>query len=240
MVMRKVDLLAPRRVATRDYILSTMPILYLPLYDLDGSPFISSDGYGHSCTITGATWGATGRIFDGSDDQISIPDNAVLSSLGPMSISVWYRQDIQADEGIVSKDSGVSGGREWILYTNVATGRLGFNRYGSNSANSIVTIGTKDVSDTLFHHSLVTWTGVNNTGTATIQTDGVDEALSSDSKGGTGALPFDGAYAVEIGRMAASNTYCLDGEVGEVVIWNRLLSVTEARQIYQVTKWRYN
>jgi len=46
--------------------------LYLPLYELDGSSFMSKDACGHICLVTGALWGSQGRTFDGGDDYIDI------------------------------------------------------------------------------------------------------------------------------------------------------------------------
>ena len=62
-------------------------VLYLPLWhpSLSGPVFSSIDPYGHTCTVTGATWGIQGRTFDGDGDFIGVSSD-VFHQLSQISI----------------------------------------------------------------------------------------------------------------------------------------------------------
>ncbi len=66
---------------------------YFPLWhpELNTSPFISKDLNAHSCTVSGATWGATGRTFDGVDDRISVAASPAFVITGG-TVVVWVKQ----------------------------------------------------------------------------------------------------------------------------------------------------
>ena len=91
----KERIIADRQFATERYILSTLPSLYLPLHRLDsgdsGGKFISADGHGRVCTVTGALISQGGRTFDGSDDKIIIPSADTLSLRNNGSVLLWIK-----------------------------------------------------------------------------------------------------------------------------------------------------
>ncbi|MFA5317247.1 MAG: LamG-like jellyroll fold domain-containing protein [Dehalococcoidales bacterium] len=53
-----------------EFVRDTNLILYLPLYELDGTIIRDKSAYGRSCLVTGALFQSRGRFFDGTDDQI--------------------------------------------------------------------------------------------------------------------------------------------------------------------------
>lgn len=62
--------------------------LYLPLYELDGSSFMSKDAYGHLCTVTGALWRPNGRWFDKTSDIITCGNIGTARTL-----CFWFKPD---------------------------------------------------------------------------------------------------------------------------------------------------
>lgn len=64
-------------------------VLYAPLWhpELSGSPFKSKDLNAHSCVVTQAAWGITGRTFNGNGDFISLPVTAILN---PTDVTYWF------------------------------------------------------------------------------------------------------------------------------------------------------
>ena len=72
-----------------DFIFDPSLVLYLPLYELDGSSFPSRDTYGHLCTVTGAVQRPDGRWFDGTDDYIDLGYNTKLDITGALTIDSW-------------------------------------------------------------------------------------------------------------------------------------------------------
>ena len=68
----------PNKILLRRRVPAGYPVLWLPLWKLDGAQFTSKDAYGRLVTVTGAPWGPQGRPFDGVDDKFSIPDFYIL------------------------------------------------------------------------------------------------------------------------------------------------------------------
>jgi len=216
-------------------------ILYLPLYEypLRDSPFDSMDANAHVVTVTGAVWSPAypGRDSDGVDDRFSVADSSVFANLTAFSLEAQIKQDIQGYEAIISKDSGVAGGREWLLAL-LSTGKLFFTFFNNVTAY-LETTGTLDVSDGAWHRVAVSWDGTNAIGHTLFYVDGVSDAVSSEAKSGLGAVPYDGAYPIEVGRMLADNTYCWDGKQGEFIAYNDVRTPAEIMNDYLATKWRY-
>src|SRR3990167_7681164 len=81
----------------RDFIYDSSLVLYLPLWKLDGSSFMSKDAYGHLCTVTGATWSKQGRIVDGTDDKLALSDTDASSPLNfttsDFTLEMWLKFD---------------------------------------------------------------------------------------------------------------------------------------------------
>ena len=189
---------------------------------------------------TGAIWTLRGREFDGVDDKLSLTDSAPLSAIASITIECWFNQDAQAAEGLVSKRAdGASGKREWEFVID-SSGRLRvvLGADAEPGANHIVAVGTRDLSDSNWHHGVITWNGINATGNVALYSDGEVEVLTEDIKNGVGAVPWDSAFDIEIGRYY-SNTYCFTGKIGEVRIYNRALTSLEIQHNYLATKWRY-
>lgn len=72
----------------------------LPLWhdSLTGATFTSIDSSGYTATVTGATWGNQGRIFDGND-FISI--TSPFASGDNFSVTFWFKQTTRADTRII-------------------------------------------------------------------------------------------------------------------------------------------
>ena len=91
----KEQIIAQRSISTERYILSTMPVLYLPLGKTDsgksGDSFISSDGHGHTCTATSTPWTLRGRDFDGASGLLTVSDATSIQNIfdDGGTIEVW-------------------------------------------------------------------------------------------------------------------------------------------------------
>lgn len=217
-------------------------VLYLPLWNpgLQHTTFKSIDSFGRNCTRIGSAWNSTGADLDGTDDRIDIPDSASLSTLTPLSVIVWAKADAQAgNEGFLSKDDGVAGNREWSFYNLGATGRLALVGFHTDGG-SIAVQGTADIADTTFHMNAFAWSGVNATSEVALYVDGQPDALTTNTKTGSGWVPFNGTSKVEVGRYAGSNALCFDGTIGEVWIYKKTLSAATILYMYSKTKGRYS
>ena len=208
----------PRRLV-RAWQFDPNLVLYLPLYKLDGASFKSADRYSHLCTVTGALWTPQGRTFDGTDDYITVPHNAVFDfGTGAFTWIVWFKSGDTATawQRILSK--GDAGG----LYT----------RIGSNTIATAVggdDLGSFPFTDTTTFHQL-----------AIIRTGGNAYAyldlVLQDTVASVGNVNV--ATDLTIG-IRHDLTEDFTGKVGEVLAYNRGISVTELTQINQATKGRY-
>jgi hypothetical protein len=205
-------------------------VLYVPLYELDGSPVISKDSYGHLCTVTGAQWTPTGRNFDGINNKIltlTIPAFALSSSF---TIEMWVNLDVsvpaQHQWGVEISHGG--GERLGLCARRNITG----NRVGSyNTVTSAWTMADSALTPGAWCHSVAVF----------VVNDKEYFYLNGQSDGSPGftAIPVwtGGTAEVYIGNNAASNP--LKGLIGEVRIYNRPLTLLETRQNFLATKWRY-
>ncbi len=85
--------------------------LYLPLWNpgLSGPIFKSIDPYGHECVVSGPLLKSKGRLFNGTDDIITIPaHSSLLLGSGDFTItSIIYKTGLTNGEYLMGTASGV-------------------------------------------------------------------------------------------------------------------------------------
>jgi len=195
-------------------------VLYLPLYQPDGSSFMSGDAYGHSCAVTGALWRPNGRSFDGTDDLIEIPDHTALrADQSTYTMEIWLKG---SGAGIYnSKDSlGVAGTQGYDL--NIFGGKLRITIVNISHILSSCT----PVSSTVMQHWVVTRNSDNLLGI--YLNSQLDNATTSSFSGNTGNK--------HIGKSRYGQ---FNGIIGEFRMYNRALTAGEIQHNYLATKWRY-
>ena len=162
-----------------------------------------------------------GQDFDGTDDVITVSDNAGLSTLGPITLECWVNfTNNTKKQGLLSKDYAGTD-REWIiLYSN--TPYVGLYLFSADGlaylegATNVVT-----VTDGEWHQILTTWDGINAINHINIWIDGVSRSINVyDVKTNTGYVPHDSDADIDIGRYYGSDTYSFDGNEDEVRISN--------------------
>jgi len=209
----KERIVADRQFATERYILSTNPLLYLPLYRLDGSSFLSADGMGYLCSVTGALWTPQGRTFGGTGDKITL--SVSIPSAG--TLEGWFYW------GILSTTKGV----HQSLYSHLFQHSIN-NYIYTRQATRYWTTPLPVVGK--FNHIVLTWTDSTNELTWNYY---LDTVLGTPVGGGVGVLGL-----TRIGCFL-NDTNFFQGKVGEVLMYNRALTPLEIGQLHQVTKWRY-
>lgn len=214
---------------------------YAPLWRPDlgvapGGTFKSLDKYGHTCTVTGATWGYQGRIFDGNDDNISCGDVTALNGATAFTIICWFNQDIIDQNDTLFKKYTDADNRIYLA-TIASDGSTRFyicnaaNTYGSFDYSTVITAGK-------WHH-LVTYyngAGANNSAKMKIYVDTVEVTLGF----GAMTIPTTTADLSTKAFLLGDTAGALDGVIGEMLIYNRALGVNELTRHYQATKWRYS
>lgn len=226
MLATKERIIADRSIATERYILSTMPLLYLPLWRSDGSSqFLSSDGHGHLCTVAGALWTPRGRKFNGVADKVDAGINAYdLGIRQHATFETWANVDDLINANNLISDWNVNIGI--FLRAEQTNGIPTFAVYPNN--HRITATGYAVAPRTWFH--LV---GVM---------DGANMYLYKDgSLIGTTTLGEDiGSSSVNINiGTRGDGVGFVKGSIGEVSIYNRALSAVEVQNHHLATRWRY-
>ena len=210
----------------RDFIFDPSLVLYLPLYQLDGSSFASRDAYGHLCTVTGAVWRPNGRYFDGTDDAIDIGNPTALRITGQITIEAWVKtpDNTRTWQGIVGKISG-AGARSYAIafLTNDAEVRI-----SPDGTATVASTHSNVISNDTWYHLVGVADGANVT--AYLNAGGATPAAVTSI--------FDSITDVRIGKTFAYYN-AFQGDIGEVRIYNRALTPLEIQHNYLATKWRY-
>lgn len=210
-------------------------VLYLPLWqeDMQGTTLLSYDPYIHSSTKEGATWGSQGRIFDGIDDNIKVPDHVTLDITSRITIEAWYKSDNDQNgtvRFVVAKLNDAGDTPIYMLSFDhpTANWRGAFTLYdGSWHLQDNQLVISKDV----FHHHVGTYDGTNIRTFLDGEIGKTKEAIGLTINTSTGDL--------YLARDRLVSPRLFDGIIGEVRIYNRALTPQEVQWNYQVTKRRY-
>ncbi|HRH22475.1 MAG TPA: LamG domain-containing protein [Candidatus Paceibacterota bacterium] len=202
-------------------------------------------------TTTSPVPGKSGQAlrFDAVDDIVNAGSASSLDDLIPMSVSFWIKPN-SAGEGnqsrVVAKNGNIGVAGQWQItlvtgagclageasLTNaiyfIKVGSTATARAGRCGASNSFTIGE-------WQHFMVTWdgsTGYNNSGSR-IYRNGVEISYHTVVAGATDSAGSDASLDLVIGNRA-DTARTFDGAIDEVRVYNRVLSVDEAKQLYRL------
>ena len=202
-------------------------VLYLPLHRLDGASFMSKDAYGHLCTVTGALWRPNGRWFDGLDDKITVPDHAALDITVAITMEVWTKFDtvnFNANDSIISKGSRAGATTGYNFYPDAGNNLwMGMALDGTWTSGKII----QDLSQDTWYHLVAVYDGSNYIG--------YKNGAVQLSPAKTGAIVVND---IDVSIMFGGSAY-MNGNIGEIRIYNRALTPLEIQGNYLATKRRY-
>jgi hypothetical protein len=159
-------------------------------------------------------------IFDGTNDYISEPNNSIFNfASGFLTISVWVNfSSVSGQRSIITNYQSATG---WAiqLYTGVII---------VTSGDYNIITGTKIIQTNTWYH--ISITGSSNS---------YKLYINSQSEGNihNGAVTFTSAGPLRIGQIA--NGFNLNGNIGQVQIYNRALTQQEILQNFNATRFRY-
>ena len=214
-------------------------VLYLPLYQLDGASFMSKDASGQVCTVTGALWTPSGRLFDG-DDFIVITDTPFdFERTDAFALEIWLKTTSTSAESIFSKQAN-AGVYEGYSMELKATGQVYLNLVHDAVATKYTVINsTNTVNDGAWHHVIVQNLALSGGDASDIQIfiDGSLETNveSSDTLGANSIL--NNVNLRIASRDGGGQPF--SGTIGEARVYNRALTPLEIQHNYLATKWRY-
>jgi len=194
----------------------------------DGSSFRDLVNHTVSCPTTCPTLtpGIHGNGFDFSGNRaLTVVHTADLDPTGGFTLSLWVRL------------SSVPGGAAYACFLGKAIGGGSLNTYGlcvESIGRAFYHSGTSTMVDNLtgaalslatWHHLAMTWDGITKRG----YLDGVADVSQPVP------LVEDDMHLVSIGSdyNAGNPTYWTDGELDDVMIFNRALDPAEILQLAQ-------
>lgn len=199
--------------------------LYLPLWypaqDISGSvSILSYDKSRTSWVVTGCTWAPQGRYFDGTDDELAFTGDCI--GTGDITVMAWIYS------------TGAPEGNNGRIIDNLSF-RLEYRSGGPRMAatsdpGTFVLGGVIDILNTWAFVAVTRPAGGNNTQ--------LYLNAEADNPAGSSGVPAAGGGTVKIGDNIAS-TGCFLGYIGDVIVFSKLLTNPEIRDIMDATKWRY-
>jgi len=169
--------------------------------------------------VTGISSG--GISFDGVDDKVTISDANDLSSTS-ISVGAWIKKDdLSGLESFISKASGAGSGEYYFIFGD---GDLFFRVVDDSTGGYKGKYFT--YPDTNWHHIIATFNGTN----ISMYLDGVSQSLADSSSGSFTAME-NTAQDVTLSYRGASYPY--DGQIDEVLIYNRPLDASEVQALYK-------
>ena len=217
-------------------------VLYVPLWKRDGSTFMSEDRYGHLATVTGALWRPDGRWFDGVDDRVSIADHSALNfGTSSFSIEFWYQR-----QAAFSGNTYPSLFGKKLTHFEIAGGGWLITRANDTAlhllirGNSALGYGAILFPLDTWQHSVWVVSRVDDQITVTCYTNGEQYSTPTTE---TDAGSVDNTRPLAIYRCDpnySASQLTTAGILGEVRLYNRVLSLAEIQHNYQITKWRYS
>lgn len=213
-------------------------VLNAPLWqeECNYSSFTTIDDNELTATVTGATWTNQGYTFDGGD-YITISDDAALDITTNLSVSCWaYVTNIAgAEQALVSKYNTAGNKREWYLYKDNATGKIGVN-FGDpadGTTEAIVKTSSAQMVNSTFAHIGFSF----SPNTCVIYVNG-SAVASSVTFGAVPASLYNNTADVEIGSYGGGSSK-ITGGIGEATVHSSTLTPTEFLQNYNATKSKY-
>jgi hypothetical protein len=195
-----------------------------------------SSGNGNDGTAGGGMGWVTGQVgsyagdFDGTDDYVSVPDDAsfVIDRTQPFSGGGFVERDTTgAIHGIIAKYDDQGGGNEYGFYFRFnSSDEIEVEIRAGGSGNRIIVKTSGTNTSTSWQHVFFTYDGSSAASGVTIYVGGssvgvttVTNSLSSGS--------IDVGQAVTLGAREAPNVSLLDGSLDDMRIYSRVLNSNE-------------
>ncbi|MEE9366521.1 MAG: LamG domain-containing protein [Dehalococcoidales bacterium] len=210
-----------------NFIFDPSLVLYLPLYELDGSSFASKDAYGHVCTVTGALWRPNGHYFDGTDDYIDCGSGSSFDVTDNVTLEVWiYVTSTAGSRYICGKNPD-----KWaLMFSNgsmIPASYMDGVVHKSHGAAAAI-------NQSEWYQLAFTYDKDGGSNNRSIYINGRVSAQQTT----TGAIGTS-ATSFFVGSYDAVPNNPFDGRIGEVRVYNRALNPQEIQHNYLATKWRY-
>jgi len=193
---------------------------------------------GNLVNISTSTFYAPGKIgqgfnFDGSNDYVELGTANSLHITGDMTISAWIKTPTIAQGQLGIAGNFNSGGTQtpWLFEINRTAGKVNFIHLGgADDTGNFTATGNTTISVNKWIHVVAVRTGSSGVYPITFYYNGVaDGTTNIDRDPGSNQTS-------RIGRAGALNGEIFNGSIDDVRIYNRALSASEIRQLYNMGK----
>ena len=219
-------------------------VLGAPLYHtgLDGSPFTTKDVNEHTATVSNAVWSSDGRVFDGTNDVISVATDATIEDIfdGGGTVIMWINPASGGEGGnarfLDHSNNGVVG---WYLRGEAeAAGKLKIRMFipFSGDDRNQVTDSTELTLNT-WSHVATTYNSDNTTNVPILYVNTIPVTLSSATP--TGTRDSNTGIDLLLGDSVAS-VASINGTMGEVRFYSDFLTPAEILDDYNRTRWKFD
>ena len=184
-------------------------------------------------TAEGAVGGA--YTFDGVNDNINLGNTNDIST-GNYTLSAWAKVNSAGmgyilNKGSEDSDCATPGNNGYGMFINAYAVTAKINTGSAQSCYSITQTGT--LSANIWHHVVFT---ADRSGNGTLYIDGAYNNSSSMS-GKTNSL--SNTNPLRIGSYTTGGYYWYSGSIDEAHIYNRVLSETEVKNLYNSNSYIY-
>ncbi len=160
-------------------------------------------------------------FFDGTNDYVSVSDDPAMQLTAPLSLALWVRVNNNPASWARLAGKGDSTNRNYGLWLR-NDGLILFQIYSDGGNGNLYS--SVSVSDGNWHHVVGVYDGV----TMKIYIDNVEQGSLNYSQ-----IPRTSSDPFTIG-CAWSGSYCLDGRVDEVMLYQKGLSTIDIAQLYSL------
>ena len=196
--------------------------------------------YYNNGTITGTTWGIQGRIFDG-DDKIDCGTGASLNLTTAISVGGWFKPTtLTGDTRTLLRKGTESGYADFAWWLALqATGEAIFFTSNGVDAQTVNCTSTNQVSVNNWYFIMACFDAAVGS-YLYVGTPNADPTEWANDETIVGAIPDNAAMNLTVGaRKRGVDDDFFIGIIGEVWIYDELLSLEIVREIYRETLWRY-
>ena len=190
----------------------------------------NTNGFGQGAKIGGSSFSNTKSIeLDGIDDFVTMGDVLDFERTSAFSISAWIkRSGTGVNDTIVSKMESSGNFRGYLLFissTNLVKFVL---RNVNTSSNRLFVDSTSTITDTNWHHILMTYDGSSNVSGVKIYIDGVSDTVTT---AGTLSATTLNSSPFNIGARNSDSLFAT-ATIDETAVFNSELSQSDITSIY--------
>jgi len=166
--------------------------------------------------------------LDGVDEYVDMGDIASFERTDPFSIECWFNAPSDADdEFLVAREADTGGGsRGWVMMLQGSVGKAQFTLTSDPSNRIRARSTTTGLDDGTYHHFIVTYDGSSDISGLNIYVDGSSETLT-DTVNTLSATTIQSTNTI-IGARSGGTQILYSGDIDEVVIYSRELTLIEA------------